>query len=207
MPQAKAFDEDVFRGLPMPDVLPSINSLLWDDGNKGDKRYNKTFTFSMNDVMWQTLQDVACHPNMPFDGVLAACVRHALGVTLEQLQGHISEERRTLFRVMMDQQRRLTRERIIVTIDQLIDTQVEHLRFWTGKADWRMVVKDLRKFLEEVKAYPEPAWREHTAQIWMRHQGVRSLRKFWEERMKEDSIEEWRATAAIDVEWAEMAGE
>ena len=200
------FDHEAYRGLPKPDVATSVNSLLFDEPS-GDRKYNKSVTAQLDEVMWQCVQDLIANKKLPFDGHMATLFRHALAMTIESLEMYLDETGKTLFRSMMDQQRRLTRERIIVTVDALIDSQVENLRFWTGKGDWRMVVRDMRRFIEEVKDYPEPTWREHTAQIWLRHSGVRALSKHWEERMKDDDLKSWQDAVRVQKEWEVMSGE
>jgi hypothetical protein len=200
------FDEEIHRGLPQPDFVPSLATHLFDEP-AGERKYNKSVTFQMDETMWQALQDIIANKNLPFDGHMATALRHALGMTIEALDKHVTENRRTLFREMMNQQARLTRERIIVTVDDLIDKQVENLRFWTSKSNWRMVVRDLSIFQNEVKEYPERAWREHTAQVWLRHGGVKALGKFWEERMKDESLDSWRSVIAVQKKWEDMAGE
>jgi len=182
-----------------------MSSLLFDESPSG-KRYNKSLTIAVSDEMYQTVQDLIANRNLPFAGHMASFGRHAIGIVSEQLEKFLDDDGRTIFRSLMQQQRRLTRERIIVTVDEIIEGQVELLRFWTAKSKWNVVVAEVRSFLGEVQDYPVAEWREHAAQVWLRSPGVKALLSQWNDVMKEDSPKSWRDLVKLQNSFERMAG-
>jgi hypothetical protein len=112
---------------------------------------------------------------------------------------------RTVWRNLMVQQRRLTRERIIVTIDELVGQQVDQLKFWTHKEKWGEVARGLARFQGEVAGYPSGEWREHVADVWLHHAGVKNLMKIWADRMMNESPSTWQAVRKFTDKMEEYA--
>ena len=188
------FDEEVFYGLGRP-VL-GMQDILHDD-ETSPRKFTRTASFSLSPEMYQAAQEIVGHPNLPFAGNMSAMHRHALGSFLETVELFLQEDSRTIFRSLMKQQRRLTRERLIVTIEDSIEQQVDILRFWTAKAKWPEVVRTMQAFLGEIEEYPVAAWREHAASMWLRNAGLRELLKVWSGTLKEDSLADWQAVEAV----------
>ena len=202
---AHSFDDEAWRGLGTVEAERSLSSLLFDESPTG-KRYNRSVTIQMSDEMYQAAQDLIANRNLPFNGSMAMFGRHAVALTTESLEQFLDRDGRALFRSMMQQQRRLTRERVIVTIDELVESQVELLRFWSAKAKWNMVAKEIAAFLQEVEGYPEVEWREHASQVWLRSTGVKALLRQWGEVMKEDAPKTWREVVKLQSRFERMAG-
>ena len=194
----KRYEEEVFYGLGRPTL--GINDILHDEDTSA-KKFTRNHTASYSPEMYQAMQEIVSHKSLPFAGNMSAFIRHAVGITLEQLELFLDDDSKTIFRSLMTQQRRMTRERFIVTLEDSIDQQVDILRFWTVKAKWGEVVRTAEAFCEEVIGYPVAAWREHAASMWTRNQGLRELLKVWTGTMKDDSPGEWQA---IERVWRRM---
>lgn len=183
------FEDEIFRGLGRPSL--GIQDILHDD-ETSPRKFTRNHTASYSPEMYQAMQEIVSHRSLPFAGNMSAFIRHAVGITLEQLSLFLDEDSRTIFRALMTQQRRMTRERFIVTIEDSIDQQVDILRFWTAKAKWSEVARTASAFCQEVEEYPISAWREHAATMWLRNTGLRELLKVWAGTMKEDSQADWQ---------------
>lgn len=196
--------DEIYAGLPKPNVRRTLNEYLTDE-ESSPKRFNRTMSFAVTAEQFQAAQEMVVAKGLPFNGNMSDMLRHALGAFTEAVLPHLPDDIRTIFSSLMAQQRRLTRERIIVTIDEVIDQQVDVLRFWTQREKWGVVVRDLSRFMAEVDEYPEAEWREHLAITWLRHDGVKSLMRTWAERMQSESPGEWgRVRRFVDrmEEWA-----
>lgn len=198
------FDDETFYGLGRPAL--GLNDILHDD-DTSPRKFTRSYSVSLSPEMYQAIQEVAAHRNLPFQGNMAAFVRHAVGITLEQLELFLDEDSRTIFRSLMKQQRRMTRERFIVTIEDSIEQQVDILRFWTAKAKWTEVARSMSAFLAEVEDYPVSAWREHAAGMWLRNQGLRDLLKVWTATMKVDSAADWQQVEAVYKRMERITGD
>lgn len=188
------FEDEIFYGLGRPQL--SIQDVLHDDATSA-KKFTRSHTTAYSPEMFQAMQELAAHRNLPFGGNVSALERHAVGNVLEQLEQFLDENTRTIFRAFMQQQRRLTRERFIVTIEDALEQQVDILRFWTAKGKWGEVVRTAQAFQEEVAEYPVAVWREHAASVWLRNAGLRDLLKVWGNTMKEDSPQDWQAIEQV----------
>ena len=197
------FEDEVFYGLGRPTL--GMQDILHDD-ETSPRKFTRTASFSLSPEMYQAAQEIVGHPNLPFAGNMSAMHRHALGNFLETVELFLQEDSKTIFRGLMRQQRRLTRERLIVTIEDSIEQQVDILRFWTAKAKWPEVVRTMSAFIAEVRDYPVVAWREHAASMWLRNAGLRDLLKVWGATMKEDSSEEWQGVERVYKEFEAMTG-
>ena len=198
------FHEDIYRGLPEPNL--SLQDRLFDDYSS-PKKYTKTMSVSMTPEMYQAVQELVQHPNLPFEGNMSNAGRHAIAAFIEACENFLDEDGRTIFRSIMRQQRRLTRERIIITIEDIIDQQVDSFRVWTANEKWNEVIRQLRLFIGEVEDYPVVEWREHVARVFLRHEGMRALLRSWQVRMKEDAPDTWRDVQALYKVMERMVGE
>ena len=198
------FSDETFYGLGAPTL--GLNDILHDD-DTSPKKFARSYSVSLSPEMYQAIKEIAAHRNLPFQGNMAAFVRHALGITLEQLELFLDDDSRTIFRSLMKQQRRMTRERFIVTIEDSIEQQVDILRFWTAKAKWTEVARSMSAFLAEVEDFPVTAWREHTASMWLRNQGLKDLLKVWTGTMKEDSSTDWQVVEEVWKKMERITGE
>ena len=205
MTLSKPFSDEIFHGLPKPEVKTSLNSLLFDDQTSA-RKYNRGATINLSSEMYQAMQEAVAHRDLPFEGNMSMLGRHAIGAFLEAVDSFLDDDSRTLFTTMMRQQRRLTRERYVVTVEDLLNQEVELLRFWTAKSKWAEVVRGLTKFLHEVEDYPVAEWREFAANVFLRNEGVRVLIRTWEETMKEDSPDSWRKVRAVHERMERLAG-
>lgn len=199
------FDDDIYYGLGRPAVAKTLNDMLFDDSTS-NKKYNRTITAALTPDMYQAMQDLVAHRDLPFQGNMSAAVRHALGVFIEGTELFLEEDGRTIFRSLLQQQRRMTRERIIVTIDELIDQQVDTLRFWSARGKWNEVVRGIEVFVAEVSDYPVAEWREHAALMWLQNPGLRALLRSWQSVMKDDQPSAWRSIEKAWKKMEEMAG-
>lgn len=188
------YDAEVFHGLGKPSL--SIQDVLHDE-DSSPRRFTRNIPVQVSPEMYQAMQEVVSHKTLPFNGNMSAFVRHAVGITLESLELFLDDNSRTIFRSLMQQQRRMTRERFIVTIEDSIDQQVDILRFWTAKAKWPEVVRGVEAFLAEMQDYPVQVWREHAASMWLRNAGLRDLLRIWEASMKDDSPQDWQAVEQV----------
>ena len=192
------FDDEVFRGLGRPAL--GINDILHDDATS-PRKFTKGIPVQVSPEMYQAMQEMVAHRALPFDGNMSAFVRHCVGNNLEELEDFLDDNSRTIYRALVNQQKRMTRERFIVTIEDTIDQQVDILRFWTVKAKWSEVIRGLVAFASEVQEYPVAVWREHAATMWVRNAGLKELLKVWTHIMKEDSPHDWQVVERV---WKEM---
>ena len=192
------YDDEVFRGLGRPQL--GINDILHDE-ESSPRRFTRSVPVQVSPEMYQAIQEIVAHRNLPFNGNMSAFVRHALGITLEQLEEFLAEDSRTIYRALVAQQRRMTRERFVVTIEDSIDQQVDLLRFWTAKGKWAEVVRSMEAFVNEVAEYPVVAWREHAAGMWLRNAALKEQLHVWEQTMKNDSQADW---ANMQRQWRRM---
>ena len=191
----------------MPDTKRSMHNLLFDTPSSTERRYTKTMSINMEPEMFVMVQNLAAAGVLPFDGSQSAFGRHAIGIVSEALQEYVDEDVKTIFAAMMAQTRRLTRERIILEVDELIDQQVDHLAFWSKKGKWSRVLGSLEHWLEETRAYPVFEWKEHAAQQVLRDEGVRKLRGQWDGLMKDEDVRSWRKVGQVFRGFEELAGE
>lgn len=200
------FHEDIYHGLPEPSIKPTLNQLLFDD-HSSPKKYTKTMSISMTPEMYQAVQELVQHPDLPFEGNMSNAGRHAVAGFLEANESFLAEDGRTIFRSLMRQQRRLTRERIIITIEDIISQQVEAWQVWTAHGKWAEVLRQFRIFIDEVRDYPVTEWQEHVARVFLRHDGMKALLRSWAVRMKEDAPSSWNEVRKLYDKMEEMAGE
>lgn len=187
------------------DMVGSLDELFFDEAKSSSKGLTKV-TFGMDPAVYDSLQVIIHHKDLGFQGNASDFLRHATSVALEPLEKFMGEEVRTMYRAFMAQKRRLGRERIIATIEELIQQQADALEFWTGKAKWTPVVRGIGRFLEEVREYPHFEWREHAAQEWLAHVDIKRLLKIWEERMGDEAPKQWQDVRKLFAKWEEMAG-
>ena len=187
MSNLNPFSEEVFRGLPKPAL--QLNDISFDGST--DRKYTRSVPINVTPEMYQAVQELVQHRNMSSFG------RHALGIVIEALEPYMNEDIRTLYRSLMAQQLRLTRERIIVTIDENIDQQVETMRFWTTSLKWDEVLRTMEAFVGEIESLPVAVWKEHAANTWLRHKGLRGLVRAWQGTMKEHSPDHWQKVEAL----------
>jgi len=189
------FADEMYVGLGVPTSTQSLYNMLTDE-DSSPRKYNRTLSFATTAEMYQALQDLIAHKDLPFNGSMSAALRHAAAVFIEVNDQFLSDDQRTIFRSLMEQQRRLTRERIIITIDEVIDQQVDHLRFWSHRGKWNLVARDIARFVNEIEEYREPEWREAAAEAWLHNAGVKQLMRLWADKMHEESPESWRKVGA-----------
>ena len=199
------FADEVFPGLPGTQARHSLHMYLLDE-ETSPKKYTRTISFATTPEMYQALQELAAHKDLPFQGSMATLERHATASFILAVEEFLDDDMRTIFRSLMTQQRRLTRERIIVTIDEVIDQQVEQLRFWTHRSKWNEVKRGLDRFLVEVSEYPTNEWREHAADVWLHHDGVRNLMRLWAGRLAEEAPNVWQVVRTFTDKLEEYAG-
>lgn len=199
------YSDEVYRGLPRGETRRSLDELLYDD-RTSPKKYTKTMSISMTPDMYQAVQELVGKPALPFEGNMSSAGRHAIGVFLEACQKFLSDDGSSLFSALIRQQRRLTRERYIVTIEDALNQEVDLLRFWTSRNKWNEIVRGLTKFAGEIEDYPVAEWREYAAGIYLHNEGLRSLVRVWEEHMREDSPESWRRVREVHAKMEAIAG-
>ena len=200
------FTDDIYHGLPAPSIKGSLNDLLFDE-HSSPKKYTKTMSLSVTAEMYQAMQELVQHPDLPFEGNMSNAGRHAIAGFIEANEQFLAEDGRTIFRSLMRQQRRLTRERIIITIEDIIGQQVDAWQVWSAHGKWAEVLRQFRMFLAEVQDYPVQEWQEHVARVFLRHDGMKALLKSWAVRMKEDSTASWSEVQRLYHKLEEMAGE
>lgn len=183
------FEDELYPSVASVDVGRAVNT-LWDQ-ESSPKKFTRTISFAGTPEMYQAIQELAANRHLPFNGSLAEFERAANAAFIEALDEYLDEDVRSIFRSLMAQQRRLTRERVIVTIDEIVDQQVEQLRFWTHRSKWREIVRQLKKFHEELAEYPQQEWREYAADVWLHHTGVKQIMRLWSERMVSESPTSW----------------
>ena len=187
------------------DMVNTLDSLFFDDTKQSSKGLVKV-TFGMTPEVYDTLQAIIHHRDLTFRGNASDFLRHATSVALEPLEQFMGEEIRTMFRAFMAQQRRLGRERLIATVEELVQQQADALDFWSGKSKWTPVVRGIAAFLNEVQDYPQFEWREHAAQEWLAHPDIKRLLKVWGERMNDEAPKQWQQVKKLFAQWEEMAG-
>ena len=187
------------------DMVGSLDSLFFDETKSSSKGLVKV-TFGMPPEIYDAVQAVIHHKDLGFQGNMSDYLRHTTCVGTEPLDKFMGEEIRTMFRAFMAQQRRLGRERLIATIEELIQQQAEALQFWTDKGKWTPIVRGINAFLGEVKDYPQFEWREHAAQEWLAHPDIKKLLRLWGERMNDEAPKAWQDVKRLFEKWEEMAG-
>ena len=188
----KKYNAELFPHLPPVEAGKALHEYLQDE-DTSPKKFTRTVSFATTPEMFQALQELASNRDLPFQGVMGNVLRHAAASFIESVENFLDDDMRTIFRSLMLQQRRLTRERVVITIDEVIDQQVEQLRFWTHRGKWTEVTRGLRRFADELADYPNAEWREHAADVWLHHDGVKTLMRLWASRMAEESPATWAA--------------
>lgn len=201
------WDSEKMTGLaPDKDVTVShLRSLLWDE-TASTRKYSRTLSIAVDSDMYEAIQNIIAHKNMPFNGSISVFGRHAIAVALDNLKEWLDADQRTIFDTLLRQQRRLTRERFVVEADELVEEQAEFLRFWTDRRKWASVVKDLHAFADEVRQYDMVEWKQHVANRWLQHPQIKGLLKRWENEMAEDDPAAWRKVRDVFAWWEGVAG-
>lgn len=200
------FSDDIYYGYPEVKANKALNDILFDD-HSSPKKYTKTFTISMTPEMYQAIQELVQHPDLPFEGNMSAFGRHVVAAGIESLDKWLEEDVRTIFRALIRQQRRLTRERLIVTIDDAIAQQVDSFQLWSAHGKWKEIVRQLKRFVDETSDYPIADWREHASRVFLRHPGMRALLRGWQTRMKEDDPDMWNEVQKVYRKLERMSGD
>lgn len=184
------WNDELYPALPVVNGGGLIHHVLYDE-DTSPKKFTRSLTTPMTPEMLMALQELATNKNLPFQGVLNNLSRHNHAAGIISLEEFLDGDMRSIWRSLTVQQRRLTRERVIVTIDEVIDQQVEQLQFWSRRSKWEEVIRSLRAFMQEVDDYPTADWREHVAETWLRNEGVKGLMRFWAEKMREEAPVSW----------------
>lgn len=179
-------------GLAEPDVLYSLGHQLY-DADSSPKKFTRSLTVNMTPEMLSAIQELASAKDLPFNGVMGDFGRFAFASTIDALEEYLDSNMAVIWRNLQLQTRRLTRERMVMSIDELIDQQVEQLRFWTQKNKWREVERGLDAFATEISDYPSADWKEHAADTWLRHDSVRALMRLWAQRLQSEAPSAWLA--------------
>ncbi len=186
------FDDDLYFSLPEVNAGRNLATYVMDE-ETSPKKFTRTLSVGMTPEMYQAIQELATNKNLPFNGVMNNLGRHAFAAFIDSVDNFLEEDMKTIWRSLMTQQRRLTRERVIVSIDDIIDQQVEQLRFWSHRSKWNEVKRGLARFRDELDGYPNAEWREHAADTWLHHDGVKRLMQLWSTRLVEESPGTWQA--------------
>ncbi len=195
-----SYKDEQFMGLPNPKA--DVRDELWDT-QPFNKKYTKNWPGSVDNEMYQLLQELTHHPALPFQGNMSVLSRHAYAALINSLRDQLGPEFSTMWTRLRGQQRMLTNERYALHIDEILDKQVEFLREWTLGGEWSAVAADLALASEQIDQYPNPWWRRRAAQGWLRHKGVKALMETWQTRGKEEAPDTWQVIRDTFDHWAE----
>jgi len=196
------FDEEIYKGLPTPRV--DAESTLW-DVPASQRKYVRNWPANVDADMYQALQELAHHRDLPFQGNQSALARHCLAAGIESLRAQLGDGTATMWERLRTQQRHLTNERYALHIGEVLDKQVEFLREWSISGEWRAVQEDLILADNMIKGYPNPWWRRRAVQGWLSHSGVRALMEMWQDRMRNEAPEVWADVQKLFNRWEDVA--
>ena len=182
--------DEYYPALPVVNAGGLIHHSLYDE-DTSPKKFTRSLTTPMTPEMLMALQELATNKNLPFQGVINNLSRHNQAAGIIALEEFLDGDMLSIWRNLTIQQRRLTRERVIVTIDEIIDQQVEQLQFWSRRGKWDEVIRSLKAFMGEVTDYPTNDWREHVAEMWLKNDGVKGLMRFWADKMRDEAPVAW----------------
>ncbi len=173
----------------MPNPFTRDPDLLEDTPPSG-RKYTRQIPVSVEPEMYDLIRDLAHHPDLPFNGNMAAFGRRAFRDLVTGTQKFLADDRKSLQAHLRGLQRRLSAERYVVSTDEMLDTQATNFKVLTTSRDWSWIEDDLEQWIERLNDMP-PRWRRMVASRWNRHEGLETLVSVWAREIHGDDPATW----------------
>lgn len=170
-------DEDIYGAVPI------ANFEIMYDAKPKNRRYSKGIRTAMDADMFQAIQDLLLHKDLPYAGDIGAFGRDAWATKIKSLEGYLGPDARSVWSALQSIQRRLTAERYALTIENQVKEAAELMAQWTLAGEWDAVCVDLEFVVQQLEDFPVPAWRRRVAREWMTNAQIQQLLTIWQEDM------------------------
>lgn len=194
MPPSRFAVEDIYEGLPA--IAEPTYDVMWDTRAKS-RRFNKSVRTAMDADMFQAIQDLLMHKQLPYAGDIGAFGRDAWASKIASLQKYLSNDTRTIWAALQAVQRRLTAERYVILIEEQVKEAAELLAAWTSAKEWAAVADDLEFIYAQMDNFPNVAWRRRVAHEWLSNFAIQQLMEVWQEDMAVDDVNAWNRVVAV----------
>ncbi len=155
------------------------------------QRFNHSVTGKVDGEMYQVLQSLVHHPDLPFGGNVGQFLRKCVEHYVDALRPYLEEGQRPVWTTLKRLHQYKDQERMVIGVQDILDQTVENLRHWMRRRNWQAVVTSLDEWKIQVEEM-RPQWRLEVAEAWLAHPGMRQVYRSLDERLESESPEHWR---------------